>query len=148
MSIQFLDIKITLTFELVLTQPNQDKPFIFEINISEWAIDYTFFQTTDNKIHLRAYDGQKLDPAKINYLVYKKVLLVIKSAICRWNYYINNKKKTVVLTDHKTFKYLQIIKNSSKQLAGLVSEFAKYNLDIRYCKGKDAIIPNFYEPIT
>ena len=90
----------------MLTQPNQDKPFIIKTDTSEWAIGYSLFQTIDNKIHLIAYNSRKLTAAEINYPVYKKELLAIKSAIYTWNYYIENGKITVVLTDYESLKYL------------------------------------------
>lgn len=111
-------LKKALTSEPVLTQPNQDKSFIIETNASEWAIRYSLLQTINNKTHpIAYYDGQKLSPAEINYPVHEKELLAIKSAIRTWNYYIDNGRKTIVLTDHKSLKYLQTTKNPSKQLA-------------------------------
>ena len=101
----------------MLTQLDEDKPFITETDILEWAINYSLFETTNNKTHLIAYDGQKLTPIEIKYSVHKKEFLAIKSAICIWNYYINNLKMTVVLIDYESLKYLKRTKNFSKLLA-------------------------------
>ena len=47
---------------------------------------------------------------------------------------------TMILTDHKSLKYLKTIKISLKHLAHWVSEFTEYDLNIKYCKGSEAVI--------
>lgn len=105
---------------------------MIEINVLKLAIGYSLLQIIENKTYLIDYNDQKLSFIKINYSVYKKKVLAIKSVIDIQNYYIDNRKKTIILTEHKSFKYLQRIKNSLKQSAQKISEFAKYNPEIWY----------------
>ena len=46
----------------------------------------------------------------------------------------------MILTDHKSLKYLKIIKTSLKCLAHWVSEFTEYDLDIKYHKGSETVV--------
>ena len=47
---------------------------------------------------------------------------------------------TMILTDHKSLKYLKNIKTSLKHLAHWVSEFIKYDLNIKYHKGSETVV--------
>ena len=67
---------------------------------------------------------------------------MIKQTLCQWNYYIDNENTTMILTDHKSLKYLKIIKTPLKCLAHWVSEFTEYDLDIKYCKGSETVVLN------
>lgn len=91
-------------------------------------------------MHPIAYQSWKLTLAKIYYFVHKKEPMVIKLAICTYNYYIHNRKQSIILIDYESLKYLQSKKNPFKQLVQWVLKFAEYNLDIRYQKEKDAIL--------
>ena len=47
---------------------------------------------------------------------------------------------TIILTDHKSLKYLKTIKTSLKHLAYWVLEFTEYDLDIKYHKDSEAVV--------
>ena len=113
------------------------------MDVSEWAIDYNLLQKDSNeKLYLVVYNEQKLTAAELNYSVHEKELLVIKQTLCQWNYYINNEHMTMILMNHESLKYLKTIKTSLKCLAHWVSEFAEYDLNIKYCKGSEAVVLN------
>ena len=71
-----------------------------------------------------------------------KELLMIKQTLHQWNYYIDNKYTTAILTDHKNLKYLKTIKTLKKCLAHWVLEFAEYNLNIKYHKDSETVVPD------
>ena len=48
----------------------------------------------------------------------------------------------MILTDHKSLKYLKTIKTSLKHLTHWVSEFTEYDLDIKYYKGSETVVSN------
>lgn len=62
----------------ILTQSNQDKLLIIKTDILEYTIKYSLLQTLDYKMHLIAYNSQKLTSAEISYLIHRKKLLAIK----------------------------------------------------------------------
>ena len=48
----------------------------------------------------------------------------------------------MVLTDHESLKYMNIIKRPSKRLVRWIVEFQAWKLNIRYRKGLEATIPD------
>src|SRR6202021_161554 len=100
-------LKKALASGPVLTQPDFTKPFVIETDASEWAIGCCLLQADSNgNLHPVAYDGRKLQGAELNYHVQEKELLAIKHALRTWSYYIDNGRRTKVLTDHESLKYL------------------------------------------
>jgi transposase InsO family protein len=139
----FANLKEILVAKPVLAQPDPKQPFTIETDASEWAIGYVLMQKgEDNKLHPVAFDGRKLRDAELNYPTQEKELLAIKEALRTWDRHIENGTTTTVLTDHHSLRYLSTTKTYSKRLARWVEEFQAYNLDIRYRKGSDAIVPD------
>ena len=48
----------------------------------------------------------------------------------------------MILTDHKSLKYLKTTKTLLKHLAHWVLEFTEYNFDIKYHKGSETVVPD------
>jgi antitoxin component YwqK of YwqJK toxin-antitoxin module len=71
----------------------------------------------DNIVHTIAFDRQKLQRAKLNYLMQEKELLAIKEALHMWDQYIKNGTTTIVITNYESLQYLNTTKKYSKQLA-------------------------------
>lgn len=139
----FLKLKQALTSEPVLAQADFTKPFVIETDASEGAIGCCLLQVgEDNKMHLVAYDGRKLQGPKLRYPVQEKELLAIKHAVRTWSYYIDNHTRTKILTDHQSLRYLKDTKVPSKRLAHWIAEFGTYDLDIQYRPGTEATVPD------
>ena len=47
---------------------------------------------------------------------------------------------TTILTDHESLRYLKTTKTSSKHLVHGVSEFTKYDLNIKYHKDSETVV--------
>lgn len=78
--IAFNSIKKTLSAS-ILTYPNPSKPFIVEINASNFAIRTVLLQTQDDGLkHPMAFFSYKMILSKINYPIYEKELLAIMGA--------------------------------------------------------------------
>ena len=136
-------MKKALTFNSVLQQVNIIKMFIIKTDVSKWAINYSLLQKdSDEKLYLVVYNKWKLITAKLNYLIHEKELLIIKQTLHQWNYYINNEHITMILTDHESLKYLKTTKTPLKHLAHWVSEFVKYDLNIKYHKDSETVVLN------
>jgi len=136
-------LKKALSSEPVLQQVDESKPFWIETDCSEWALGCVLCQEgPDGKWRPVAYDGRKLTGAELNYPIHEKELLAIKHALRTWTAYIQNGHKTIVVTDHESLKYLHTTRTPSKRLARWIDEFSEYNLDIRYRKGEEAIVPD------
>lgn len=139
----FQELKDDLSRTPVLILPDPSKPFLVETDASEWAIGYVLYQLdASNQYHPVAFDGRKLQAAELNYSVHEKELLAIKEALRKWRNYVDNSTTTTVLTDHHSLQYLKTVKTPSKRLARWVEEFQQFNLDIKYRKGSEAIVPD------
>ena len=59
-----------------------------------------------------------------------------------WRIYIDNGHTTVIFTDHESLKYLATMRKRSKRLARWIEEFGEYNVDLRYRKGSEQVVPD------
>ena len=122
---------------------DDSKRFRIETDCSEWALGCVLLQEDeDGKWHPVAFEGRKLNGAELNYPIHEKELLAIKHSLRTWGAYISNGTRTEVLTDHESLKYLQTTRTPSKRLARWIDEFSEFDLDIRYRKGSEAIVPD------
>ena len=114
-----------------------------ETDCSEWALGCVLLQlSADGKWHPVAFDGRKLRGAELNYPVHEKELLAIKYALRTWSPYLYNGYRTEVVTDHESLKYMNTTRTPSKRLARWIDEFSEFNLNIKYRKGSEAIVPD------
>jgi hypothetical protein len=140
----FRQLKQALTTGPTLVQPDTTRPFFIETDASEWAIGCVLLQQdpVTGRLHPVAFDGRKLQAAEINYPVHEKELLAVKYALQIWRIYIDNGHTTVIYTDHESLKYLATMRNPSKRLARWVEEFGEYQIDLRYRKGSEQVVPD------
>jgi hypothetical protein len=139
----FVELKKAMTSRPVLAVADPTKPYRIETDASEWAIGIVLMQQGDDgKWHPIAFDGRKLNAAERNYPTQEKELLAIKEALRRWDHYIDNGKPITIVTDHESLQYLTTTKNYSKRLARWVEEFQMYDLEIKYRKGSEAVVPD------
>ena len=136
-------LKAALTQEPVLRLPDSAKPFLVETDASEWAIGYVLYQLdATDRYHPVAYDGRKLQAAELRYPVHEKELLAIKEALRKWRNYLDNGLEITILTDHQSLQYLKSLRNPTKRVVRWIDEFQQYNLNIKYRKGSEAVVPD------
>ena len=136
-------LKQALTNAPVLYQPDSMKPYTIETDASDFALGYALMQLEDDGLmHPVAFDGRKLQGAELRYPTHEKELLAIKEAIEKWKHYIENGHKTTILTDHESLRYMNSVTKPSKRLARWIDEFQGYDLDIRFRRGREAIVPD------
>lgn len=141
--VAFRRLKEALVSAPVLVQPDRAKPFTIETDASEWAIGFVLCQVgEDGKMHPVAFDGRKLKGAELNYPVHEKELLAIKEALRTWDRYLENGTRTTIITDHEGLQYLTTTRTYSKRLARWIDEFQAYDLELRYRKGEEAVVPD------
>ena len=99
----FEALKSLTTSYPTLTQPDLDKPFEVEVDVSNFATGAALMQRDDwNKAHPVAYHSQTLNQAKRGYNVYDKELLAVLRALQHWRHYLADAKHQVVVhTDHE-----------------------------------------------
>ena len=60
----------------------------------------------------------------------------------KWKHYIENNHITTILMDHESLRYMNSVTKPSKRLARWIDEFQGFDLDIRYRRGMEAIVPD------
>jgi hypothetical protein len=109
------------------------KPFTVETDASDFALGYSLLQKGDDGIiHPVAFEGRKLKPAEKRYPTHEKELLAI----------------TTVLTDHESLRYMNTVSKLSNRLICWIDEFQGFDLDIRYRRGREAIVPDAFDAIV
>ena len=68
----------------ILTHADTSKPFILEVDASNFALGSILLQEYDNTWHPVAFYSRKLTPAKINYEIHDKELLAIITCFYQW----------------------------------------------------------------
>ena len=87
--ISFDRIKEVLTCNPVLALPDPSKPFVLETDASNFALDAVLLQAgIDGVEHPVAFFYRKMLPAKTNYPVHDKGMLVIFSAVKKWQHHL------------------------------------------------------------
>jgi hypothetical protein len=141
--VAFERLKHALTNAPVLCQPDPLKPYVIETDASDFAVGYSLLQEGDDGLlHPVAYEGRKLTDAEMKYPIHEKELLAIKEALVHWKHYIENNHVTTVLTDHESLRYMNTVTRPSRRLARWIDEFQGYRLDIRYRRGREAVVPD------
>jgi hypothetical protein len=78
-----------------------------------------------------------------NYLAQERKLLAILHAWRKWHVYLDGAvETTVVFTDHSSLVYLSSQKLPSKRLVHWLDEFSEMDIDVRYKKGADNVVPD------
>ena len=103
----FEHLKSLLCSKLILVFPMEDEAFLVEADSSSYATSAVPSQMReDDKWHPAVYISKSLSPAKCNYDIYNKEMLVIIHALEQWCHYLKGAKHPVqILTDHKNLKY-------------------------------------------
>ena len=115
----FEALKSLATSYPTLAQPDLDKPFEVEVDVSNFATGAALIQRDDrNKARPVAYCSQTLNQAKRGYNVYDKELLAVLRALQHWRHYLADAKYQVVVhTDHEALLGFKEPKNINQQLA-------------------------------
>jgi RNase H-like domain found in reverse transcriptase len=137
-------MKAALTNAPTLLQVDRSKPFTEEADASDYTVGACLSQygLHNNKLHPVAFMSRMLNGAESKYPVHEKELLAIKEALRVWDYYLENRKEITVLTDHESLKYMDTMKRPSKRLVRWIEGFQAWNLNIKYRRGSQAVVPD------
>ena len=79
----------------MLATHNPELPMVLEMNIFNFAVKVCLSQKHNEKLQLVVYYSCKMMPAKFNYNIYNKELLVIVVACKQWQLYLEGPKYSV-----------------------------------------------------
>jgi transposase InsO family protein len=140
----FLKLKEVLVSAPVLLTPDQTKPFVIETDASDFAVGAVLLQKADDTLlHPVAYESSKLNTSQRNYPAQERELLAILHAWRKWHVYLDGAvETTIVYTDHASLVYFFTQKLPSKRLLRWIQEFSEMDIDVRYKKGSENIVPD------
>jgi hypothetical protein len=140
----FHQLKDALVSAPILLLPDRDKPYVMETDASDFAVGAVLLQTgNDVLLHPVAFESCKLNKAQHNYPAQERELLAIIHAWRKWHIYLDGAvQTTVVYTDHASLTYLLTQILLSKRLCRWIEEFAEMDIEIKYKRGSDNVVPD------
>jgi transposase InsO family protein len=140
----FLALKTALVSAPVLLMPDVLKAFVMETDASDFAVGAVLLQEdSDLCLHPVAYESKKLNSSQCNYPAQERELFAIIHAYRKWSVYLDGAVATTVCyTDHASLQYFSTQRLPSKRLARWVEEFAEMDIEIRYKKGSENVVPD------
>src|SRR6266404_2559976 len=120
--------------EPVLKQPELDKPFELEVDVSGFAVGAVLLQRgEDNKRHPIGYYSATLKEAECNYDIYDLELLAIVKALRNWRPFLAGSPHIITVhTDHMNLQYWRQPHKISRCITREVAELAKYNVILQH----------------
>ena len=130
-------LKHRVTSDPVLWQPDHNRPFILEVDASQYATSTILWQE-DNKGKKCAigYDSSTLSNTERNYPIYNRELLAMIHGLENWRYLLAGTKMPIwILSDHKNLTYWKDGHNIGQQVARWMGILADYNISIEHHPG-------------
>lgn len=112
--------------------PDPGKPFVVEIDASDYAIGATLFQEGRPV----AFESKKLDDIQVRWHTREKELYAVIHALKIWRHYLYG-SKFVVLTDHESIKYFCDRLKLRRKKARWTDLMQDFDMEIRYRKGSE-----------
>ena len=132
----FEKLKSCLASYPVVRLPDLTREFIVYTDASRVAIGAILSQVDDNgNEYVCCYSSRSLKGAEINYPIHELELLAIVWAITRkFRHYLYG-AKFVVVTDHKSLKWLFSLDDPNARLTRWAIFLQEYDFEVRYRKG-------------
>ncbi|KAK3527805.1 hypothetical protein QTP86_006871 [Hemibagrus guttatus] len=134
----FLQLKDRFTTAPILRHPDQELPFVVEVDASCSGIGAVLSQRhgEPGKLHPCAFHSRKLTAAERNYDVGNRELLAIKAALEEWRHWLEGARHPFqVLTDHRNLEYLRGAKRLNPRQARWALFFTRFVFTVTYRPG-------------
>ncbi len=107
----FQYLKASFTTAPLLIHVDLSKPFVFEMNASNFALSAILSQPRkDNLFHLVGFRSHKFSPTEINYEIHDKGFLAIMDAFEEWCHLFEGVQHEITMySDHMNFKYFMMV---------------------------------------
>ncbi|KAE9003596.1 hypothetical protein PR001_g17935 [Phytophthora rubi] len=130
-------VKQGLTEAPILAVADQDRPFHFVCDASDFAIGCALMQHDhEGRDRVVYYQSRQLKPAERNYPVHDMELLPMKYALAKFRVYLLGSRPFVVYTDHASLRTAIKSPHISQRMARWLSFFAEYNFQVEYEPGR------------
>ena len=106
----FNKLKVSSTEAPILTHYHPKKPLMIETDVSDLANGALLsqYEDSDKKWHPVAFYSKQFSPAKLNYDIHNKEMVVIVNCFKEWRHMLcDSLNRVVVYTDHRNLEYFQ-----------------------------------------
>jgi RNase H-like domain found in reverse transcriptase len=126
-----------VTSDPVLHQLNYDKPFILEVNASQFAIRAILQQEGDDgKLHPVGYYSKALMDVEHGYNIHDRELMAIVKGLEHWQHLLAASGHTMtVYTDHQNLLYYRKPQDINWRVARYIPHLAEYNFKLVHKPG-------------
>ncbi|KAI3642374.1 hypothetical protein MP228_011929 [Amoeboaphelidium protococcarum] len=133
----FDSLKKMFNSNIVLSHPDEEKPFVVEADASDYGIAGVLSQQSDSgEFKPVAFYSRQLNPAERNYEIYDKELLAIHQCFKEWRHFLQGGKHQVtVLTDHKSLQYFMTTKQLTRRQARWSLFFSEFDFVLTHRPG-------------
>src|SRR5258705_1471349 len=140
----FQNLKDRFRDNLILEQPDTNKPFRLECDASKFAMGAVLSQRgLDGLWHMVASMSRSFNPAERNYDIYDRELLAIIKALKEWRHYLEGGLQPIeVLSDHKNLEIFRHAAKLSYRQARWAEFLTRFNFTIQHISGKKAGKPD------
>lgn len=136
----FLGIKNALISAAFLQYPAPDRPFSIWTDASAVGLGAILTQEDEHGIsHPILFASRTLSKSERNYSATKRELLGIIFALQKFDYYVAG-QRFILYTDHRALTFFHSQRDLSPLLWGWVERLCSYQMEIRFCPGKDNVI--------
>ena len=128
----------------VLLALSFDKEFKLAVDASDVGAGSVLLQEDDNGVyHPVCYFSKRFNKHQRNYSTIEKACLSLILALQHFEVYLaSSVTPTVIFSGHNPLTFIHKMKNKNQRLLRWSLMLQEHNLDIRYIKGKDNIIPD------
>lgn len=126
----------------LLTEWNPDRETLLMADCSGYALGGELSQIVDGKRLPIGFHSKKLSPAERNYPIHDKEMLAIIKCLEQWSAELRGCEKFKILTDHRNLEFFMTRKSLSERQARWAEYLSRFNFEIIYQPGKDAIVPD------
>jgi len=128
-------LKEVLTSAPVLAMPDEESPFMLDVDASQTSIGAVLSQKQEDVERVVAYASRKLSKCEINYCVTRKELLAVVYFVKYFKHYLQGRRFTV-RTDHAALQWLRKIPEPVGQQARWIGFLEEFDFDIVHRQGK------------
>ena len=128
-------LKVVLTSAPVLAMPDEESPFLLDVDAAQTSIGAVLSQRQQGVEKVVAYASRKLSKCEINYCVTRKELLAVVYFVKYFKHYLQGRRFTV-RTDHAALQWLRKIPEPVGQQARWIGFLEEFEYDIVHRQGK------------
>jgi len=134
----FEELKRRFTTEPVLAVSDRDQEMRVEADALDYATGGTLsVKGKDRKWRPVAFISKSLSPAKRNYEIHNKKMLVVIQCLEDWRYYLEGTKKEFeIWTDHKNLQYFMSSQKLNCRQARWALYLSRFNFILKHVPGK------------